>query len=123
MEKYAGLTDDQQELRVKKAQYIMAKYVSADSETEVNLPYSIKQELQKNLARPTKDLFAAAQRSIFLLMVYGTLDYFLKSERYRLYKGSFIKNYTYISTFLFIAYISTYYIYLLEYIGLTRGPM
>ena len=123
MEKYAGLTDDQQELRVKKAQYIMAKYVSADSETEVNLPYSIKQELQKNLARPTKDLFAAAQRSIFLLMVYGTLEYFLKSERYRLYKGSFIKNYTYISTFLFIAYISTYYIYLLEYIGLTCGPM
>lgn len=108
MEKYAGLTDDQQELRVKKAQYIMAKYVSADSETEVNLPYSIKQDLQKNLARPTKDLFAAAQRSIFLLMVYGTLDYFLKSERYRLYKGyllfsSFHINIICISTYTYIS--------------------
>lgn len=75
------------EQRQKRANDMIKKYIIPDSPYEVNLPFSIKQKLLNHAGPPTDDMFLEAQRSIFLLMVYGTFDYFLRSERYRLYKG------------------------------------
>jgi hypothetical protein len=40
----------------------------------------MKTEIESRLHEPTRDLFLQAQKAIFLLMVYGSFDYFLTSE-------------------------------------------
>lgn len=91
VEKYSKIADHEPgalELRKKNADEMIKKYICSDSPYEVNLPHNIKHELLNHQGAPTKDMFQPAQRNIFLLMVYGTFDYFLRSERYRLYKGT-----------------------------------
>jgi hypothetical protein len=40
----------------------------------------MKADIISKLHEPTRDLFLQAQKAIFLLMVYGSFDYFLSSE-------------------------------------------
>ncbi|KAL6047485.1 Regulator of G-protein signaling 14 [Balamuthia mandrillaris] len=70
-----------------KAKEIEEKYLLPTSEFEINLTHQQRTELQEGLKEPHPETFVNAQKSIFLLMVHGTFDYFLRSERYRLYKS------------------------------------
>ena len=56
---------------------------------EINISGSLKKEIEKRLLEgAAADVFLQAQKSIFLLMVEGTFDYFVKSERYCQLKGT-----------------------------------
>ncbi len=86
-ERYKDIPDEEIEQRKIKAQEILKRYLSADSPYEINISGGDRAELMANLKDPKRDAFTNAQSAIFLLMVYGTFDYFIKTERYRLFKG------------------------------------
>ena len=46
-------------------------------------------DIESKLKNPQPEIFLAAQKSIFLLMVEGTFDYFVKSERYRAFQSTY----------------------------------
>lgn len=62
-------------------------YVGSGSEYQINIPHTMLKDIEAKMKDPQPDLFLAAQKSIFLLMVEGTFDYFVKSERYRAFQS------------------------------------
>jgi hypothetical protein len=76
---------EEQEARAKA---IYDQYIVADSPFEVNLSHKLREEVSAGMLRPSKETFTSAQKSIFLLLVHGTFDYFLRSDLYKMYKGT-----------------------------------
>lgn len=72
----------------KKSEHIWHKYLEASASFEINIPFEQRQCAKQFLSKPHPEMFVAAQKCVFLLMVHGTFDYFLKSERYRAFKGT-----------------------------------
>ncbi|MBN3302280.1 RGS4 protein, partial [Amia calva] len=69
--------------RAAKAKKIYEQYVAVESEKEVNLDSSTREETKRNLEDPTASSFDEAQRKIFLLMEKDSYRRFLKSKTYR----------------------------------------
>jgi hypothetical protein len=78
-------TPEEQEAR---ARAIFEQYILADSPFEVNLSHKLREEVTAGMLHPSRETFTSAQKSIFLLLVHGTFDYFLRSDLYKMYKGT-----------------------------------
>jgi len=95
------------EMIAKKVEEIREKYLLSSSELEVspspppstfralkgcsiqiNLTHQDKKELEKALKQPNVHSFDRAQKAIFVLMVEGTFDYFLKTDSYKQLRGA-----------------------------------
>jgi hypothetical protein len=72
----------------KRAQLIHEQYITVSAPNEVNLSHKMREEVEAGMAKPDRDTFTAAQKAIFLLLVHGTFDYFLRSDMYKMYKGT-----------------------------------
>jgi hypothetical protein len=62
---------------------IREKYLQPTSDHEINLTHQDRKELAEALKQPGEHSFDRAQKAIFILMVDGTFDYFLKSDSYK----------------------------------------
>ena len=94
VEKFKKIDPTKQDRMKEKARDIYEKYM-CPTEFEVNLPYKLRQSVLRSLESPTTEMFQSCQRTIFLLMLHGTFDYFLKSEEYRKFKGMWFDDCTY----------------------------
>ncbi len=73
---------------VKKAEEMRAKYLDSASQFEINITCEDRNEiLSELLGVPKATTFDKAQKSMFLLMIDGIFDAFLKSNIYKDYKG------------------------------------
>ncbi len=81
VEKYSQLDDP--EKRKVKAKEVYERYIDSKAAHEINIPFNIKKEIDQAIENPDRDIFLQAQKSIFLLMVYGTFDYFVQTEQFR----------------------------------------
>jgi hypothetical protein len=79
-ERYSHIEDHDMAKRKVAAKAIYQKFISTNSDYEINVNGAVRKDIDDNMAEPTRDLFLQAQKAIFLLMVYGSFDYFLNSE-------------------------------------------
>ncbi|XP_004439071.1 PREDICTED: regulator of G-protein signaling 21 [Ceratotherium simum simum] len=66
-----------------KAKIIYSEFIEANAPKEVNIDFSTKDLISKNIAEPTLKCFDEAQKLIYSLMVKDSFPRFLKSEIYK----------------------------------------
>lgn len=75
-------TIDSETKLASKAKYIYTVYIESDAPKEVNIDYSTKAAIQRNIAQPTKSCFEAAQMKVYSLMKKDSYPRFLLSDIY-----------------------------------------
>ncbi|KAM7401059.1 hypothetical protein PAMA_005316 [Pampus argenteus] len=75
-------TIDSEAKLLSKAKYIHTVFIAADAPKEVNIDYNTKMDIQKNIAKPTKSCFEAAQMKVYSLMKKDSYPRFLHSDIY-----------------------------------------
>ncbi|KAJ8274484.1 hypothetical protein COCON_G00091090 [Conger conger] len=65
-----------------KAKQIYAVYIDSDSPKEVNIDYSTKVEIKKNILQPSRSCFDTAQSKVYSLMKNDCYPRFLTSDIY-----------------------------------------
>lgn len=91
VERYKKIGD--LEARNQKARDIVEMYLHPGATYEVNIAYELRKEVYEQLPHPTEETFSESQKAIFLLLVHGTVDYFLAAERgNRQKKGSTVTS-------------------------------
>uniref|UniRef100_A0A667YCD9 Regulator of G protein signaling 18 n=1 Tax=Myripristis murdjan TaxID=586833 RepID=A0A667YCD9_9TELE len=75
-------TIDSETKLLSKAKYIYAVFIESDAPKEVNIDYSTKMDIQKNISHPTKSCFEAAQVKVYSLMKKDCYPRFLASDIY-----------------------------------------
>ncbi|XP_076001023.1 regulator of G-protein signaling 18 [Genypterus blacodes] len=75
-------TIDSETKLLSKAKYIYTVFIESEAPKEVNIDYSTKVIIQKNITHPTKSCFEAAQIKIFSLMRKDCYPRFLTSDIY-----------------------------------------
>lgn len=80
-ERFSKIEETATSKRKKAAMEIYNKFLSPDSPYEININGALKREIEAKLLETPRDLFLQAQKAIFLLMVYGSFDYFINSEQ------------------------------------------
>ncbi|XP_035135376.2 regulator of G-protein signaling 21 [Callithrix jacchus] len=66
-----------------KAKMIYSEFIEADAPKEINIDFSTRDLISKNIAEPTLKCFDEAQKLIYSLMAKDSFPRFLKSEIYR----------------------------------------
>ncbi|KAL6069488.1 hypothetical protein QOT17_007517 [Balamuthia mandrillaris] len=69
-----------------KAEEMVEQFIREGARHEINISAVRKQEIIQNMEESPSCLFSNSQKDIFLLMVHGTFDFFLRSQRYKQYK-------------------------------------
>jgi len=87
-ERYRSIDASNTRKLKKKTDHMWRKYLDPSGPFEINIPYEQREAIRQCVPKPHPEMFVVAQKSVFLLMVHGTFDYFLKSERYRAFKGT-----------------------------------
>ncbi|KAG5847429.1 regulator of G-protein signaling 18 [Anguilla anguilla] len=67
---------------ISKAKQIYAVYIDSDGPKEVNIDYSTKAAIQKNILRPSRSCFDAAQSKVYSLMKKDCYPRFLASDMF-----------------------------------------
>jgi hypothetical protein len=67
------------------ASKICNTYISDNAKQQVNLPASVRREIEAQLNNPTRKLFLTAQKAIYGLMECSLFINFLKAKEYQLY--------------------------------------
>lgn len=75
-------TFDSDKKLLSKAKYIYTVFIETDAPKEVNIDYSTKMAIQKNIAQPTKSCFDVAQMKVYSLMKKDSYPRFLHSDIY-----------------------------------------
>uniref|UniRef100_A0A8D1ICB9 Regulator of G protein signaling 21 n=1 Tax=Sus scrofa TaxID=9823 RepID=A0A8D1ICB9_PIG len=68
---------------VSKAKVIYSEFIEADAPKEINIDFSTRDLISKNIAEPTRKCFDEAQKLIYSLMAKDSFPRFLKSEIYK----------------------------------------
>ncbi|XP_048213264.1 regulator of G-protein signaling 21 [Perognathus longimembris pacificus] len=68
---------------VSKAKRIYSEFIVADAPKEINIDFSTRDLISKNIAEPTLKCFDEAQKLIYSLMAKDSFPRFLKSEIYK----------------------------------------
>ncbi|XP_003767579.1 regulator of G-protein signaling 21 [Sarcophilus harrisii] len=66
-----------------KARMIYSEFIQADAPKEINIDFSTRDLISRNISEPTLKCFDEAQRLIYSLMAKDSFPRFLKSEVYR----------------------------------------
>ncbi|XP_053065700.1 regulator of G-protein signaling 21 [Acinonyx jubatus] len=66
-----------------KAKMIYSEFIEADAPKEINIDFSTRDLISKNIAEPTLKCFDEAQKLIYSLMAKDSFPRFLKSEIYK----------------------------------------
>ncbi|MXQ94477.1 hypothetical protein E5288_WYG009291 [Bos mutus] len=66
-----------------KARMIYSEFIEADAPKEINIDFSTRDLISKNIAEPTLKCFDEAQKLIYSLMAKDSFPRFLKSEIYK----------------------------------------
>ncbi|XP_074246276.1 regulator of G-protein signaling 21 [Saimiri boliviensis] len=66
-----------------KAKMIYSEFIEADAPKEINIDFSTRDLISKNIAEPTVKCFDEAQKLIYSLMAKDSFPRFLKSEIYK----------------------------------------
>ncbi|XP_051852734.1 regulator of G-protein signaling 21 [Antechinus flavipes] len=66
-----------------KARMIYSEFIQADAPKEINIDFSTRDLISRNMSEPTLKCFDEAQRLIYSLMAKDSFPRFLKSEVYR----------------------------------------
>uniref|UniRef100_A0A2K6CXE6 Regulator of G protein signaling 21 n=1 Tax=Macaca nemestrina TaxID=9545 RepID=A0A2K6CXE6_MACNE len=66
-----------------KARMIYSEFIEADAPKEINIDFSTRDLISKNIAEPTLKCFDEAQKLIYCLMAKDSFPRFLKSEIYK----------------------------------------
>ncbi|XP_061239777.1 regulator of G-protein signaling 21 [Bos javanicus] len=66
-----------------KARMIYSEFIEADAPKEINIDFSTRDLISKNIAEPTLKCFDEAQKLIYSLMANDSFPRFLKSEIYK----------------------------------------
>ncbi|CAK7307798.1 Regulator of G-protein signaling 21 [Vulpes lagopus] len=66
-----------------KAKMIYSEFIEADAPKEINIDFSTRDLISKNIAEPTLKCFDEAQKLIYILMAKDSFPRFLKSEIYK----------------------------------------
>lgn len=91
VESFRLMGEDEVQMK-KRANEIYAKYLVPASPYELNLSYKMRQEAKKNMTDPSITSFNNVQKEIFVLMVHGVFDHFLRSDAYQKWKGNNYNN-------------------------------
>ncbi|KAM6989784.1 regulator of G-protein signaling 18 [Tautogolabrus adspersus] len=75
-------TIDSETKLLSKARCIYTVFIDSDAPKEVNIDYSTKMAIQKDIAKPTKSCFEAAQTKVYSLMKKDSYPRFLQSDIY-----------------------------------------
>ncbi|XP_025783590.1 regulator of G-protein signaling 21 [Puma concolor] len=76
-----------------KAKMIYSEFIEADAPKEINIDFSTRDLISKNIAEPTLKCFDEAQKLIYSLMAKDSFPRFLKSEIYKkLVNGTQVGN-------------------------------
>jgi len=84
VENYKNIQEDEVG---REAERIYHKYIKDRAESQVNLDYESKREVEDQLTNPTRKIFDQAQYTIHELIKYDLLTKFLDSDIYRLSNG------------------------------------
>ncbi|XP_043819518.1 regulator of G-protein signaling 21 [Dromiciops gliroides] len=66
-----------------KARMIYSEFIQADAPKEINIDFSTRDLISRNISEPTLKCFDEAQRLIYSLMAKDSFPRFLKSEAYK----------------------------------------
>jgi hypothetical protein len=69
-----------------RAEDIVLKYFSSDSDCEINIDFQIKKGVMKKISNPTLDMFDEAQASLYQLLVTDSVPKYLHSPQYNMIK-------------------------------------
>ncbi|KAM3866019.1 regulator of G-protein signaling 18 [Diretmus argenteus] len=75
-------TIDSETKLLSKAKYIYAVFIESEAPKEVNIDYSTKMAIKKNITQPTTSCFEAAQAKVYSLMKKDSYPRFLTSDIY-----------------------------------------
>uniref|UniRef100_F6ZHI6 Regulator of G protein signaling 21 n=1 Tax=Ornithorhynchus anatinus TaxID=9258 RepID=F6ZHI6_ORNAN len=68
---------------ISKAKMIYSEFIQADAPKEINIDFSTRDLISRNISEPTLRCFDDAQRLIYSLMAKDSFPRFLKSEIYK----------------------------------------
>ncbi|KAM9844612.1 regulator of G-protein signaling 18 [Aulostomus maculatus] len=75
-------TYDSEKKLLSKAKCIYTIFIESDAPKEVNIDYTTKMAIQKDIVKPTKSCFEAAQMKVYSLMKKDSYPRFLQSDIY-----------------------------------------